>query len=318
MEEDNPARLPMARTIRIMRRSIHTFLQYYQYFTSTSALVALPFSLSILLSQALIPRSISLLPTIYGRLHSLFDAAGFSPPSDFFALVNLKLSQTISSSVVTLPFALSFLLVAKASVIHALNHHKQSLISIYNPLLLTHICNYLLMISANATSFALLFLGFNCLGISVSSPKWVLLFTVLGAVFYCILVANAVVVCNLASMVSGIEATGGSVAILRACVLIRGRVSTALALAVPLNLGLATLEALFHYRIVRPYYHSERPFSSIASEGIFIAYLYSVLIVLDVITSCFFYRSCKEAAHIDDDQFNFTDVKKLGSHEDFV
>ncbi|GAB4845426.1 hypothetical protein Ancab_038833 [Ancistrocladus abbreviatus] len=317
--EHNPAVSPMAlSSSRIIRSSVHMFLQHYQYFTTVSALLALPFALSILLSQALVPRALPLLPTIYARLHALFDAAGFRPSSDFFTLVNLKLSQTISTSIITLPFALSFLLLAKASVIRTLNHHKQTLHSLYNPLLLTHICNYLLIISANATSVSLLFLGFNCLeGLNMPSPKWVLFFSALGAVFYSILLANALVICNLASVISGVERTGGLMAILKACVLMRGRASTALALAVPLNLGLAAIEALFHYRIVRPYYHAERPFSVIVYEGIFIAYLCSIFVVFDVILSCIFYRSCKEAVQIDEEEFP-SDIGKLRTLEGYV
>ncbi|GAB4860803.1 hypothetical protein Ancab_035966 [Ancistrocladus abbreviatus] len=319
--EHNPSNSLMVTTMtgKIIRRSVHTFLQHYQYFTTVSALFTLPFSVCILFSHALVSRSdLPLLPTIDARLRSLFDASGFPPSSDFFVLLNLKLSQKISISILSLPFALSFLLFAKASVIRTLNHHKQTLPSLYSSLLLTHVCNYLLVISANATPFSLLFLGFNCLeGLNMYSPKWVLFFSALGAVLYSLFLANALVIGNLASIISGVEKTGGFMAIFKACDLIRGRTSTALALAVPLNIGLAAIEGLFHYRIVRPYYHAERPLSVIAFEGIFIAYLYSILVVLDVITSSIFYRSCKEAAQIGEDEFP-SNIKKLRALEDRV
>ncbi|KAA3475786.1 transmembrane protein [Gossypium australe] len=50
------------------------------------------------------------------------------------------------------------------------------------------------------------------------------------------------------------EEHSGFLAILKACVLLRGRTLTGLTLAVVVNLALAAIEALFHYRVVRAYH----------------------------------------------------------------
>lgn len=300
--EETP-KFPMAKTCRIVRKSIYTFLQKYHYFTSTAALFAFPFSASILLSQAYVPSSSSsLLPTIYYRLRILFDAAGFPPSSEFFTILDVKLSQTIFSSILTLPFTLTFLLITKASIIHALNQNKptsppsfSSIINLYCPLLLTYICNSFLILAANATVFSLLFFAFNCLeGFGFTSPNSVLFLSAAGAVLYSIVLANAFIVCSLALVLSGMERCGGYMAILKACVLIRGRASTALSLALPINMALAAIEALFQYRVVKAYHFDEKLGPSMASEGILIAYLYSILIVLDTVVTFMFCRSCKK------------------------
>lgn len=296
----------MASTRKILRRSIHTFLQNYHYFTSTSALLVLPFSVSILLSQALVPASSSLALAIHSRLRDLFDAAGFPPSSEFFALLNFKLSQTLSSSVLALPFALSFLLIAKSSVILSLAGTKPSVpsslssfLSIYRPLLATYICNLLVILSANSTAFFLLFFAFNCLGgPQPGSSNYDLLLLATGAVVYSIILAHALVICNLALVLSGMERTGGFVAILKACALIRGSTSTALSLAVPVNLALAGTEALFQFRVMRAYSMKNGPVFPVAMEGWLIAYLYSILIVLDTILTCIFFKSCKNSSII--------------------
>ncbi|KAF5957661.1 hypothetical protein HYC85_004886 [Camellia sinensis] len=301
MEEEYPS-IPMGRTRKILRTSIHTFLKNYQYFTITSSLLSLPFSASVLLSQTFVPFS-PLLPTIYHRLRSLFDAASFPPSSQFFTILNLKLSQTITSSILVLPFTLSFLLFAKASVIQALHHHKPplrhslaSFISIYNPILLTQICNSIVILSANATCFSLLFLAFNFLeGFGFSSPNSLLFLSATGAVMYSVILANAFIICNLALVLSGVDKCGGFQAILKACVLIRGRTATALALALPANMALAAIEALFQYRVVRAYYFTKSSNSSTALEGMFIAYLYSIIVVIDTIVTYVFFKSCKSA-----------------------
>ncbi|KAL5544549.1 hypothetical protein UlMin_008333 [Ulmus minor] len=298
----------MEGTSKIIRRSIFTFLQNFHYFTSIAALLALPFSASILVSQALIPSfsssssSSSLLPTIYNRLQSLFDAAGFPPSSEFFTILNQKISQTISSSIYTLPFTLTFFLISKAYVIQSLNKQKpnlqpsfSSIFSLFNPLLLTYICNSFLILSANATVFTLLFFAFNVSeSFGFNSPNNLLFLSAAGAVLYSIVLANTLIICNLALVLSGMERLGGYLAILKACVLIRGRTSTALSLTLPVNLALAAIEALFQFRIIRAYQISGKLTSSLAFEGIFIFYLYSILLVLDSIVNCIFFKSCKK------------------------
>ncbi|QCE13890.1 uncharacterized protein LOC114162219 [Vigna unguiculata] len=287
---------------KILRRSIHSFLQNYHFFSSTVAFLALPFSASILLSQAFVPASSSLLPQIHTHLKSLFDAAGFPSSSKLFAILNLKVSQTITSSIFTLPFTLTFLLIAKASVIQALNQHKPSFppsftstLYHYKPLLLTYIYNSFFILSANASCFFLLFLAFTFAeGFGYSSPSSTGLMSVAAAVLFSVILANALVICNMALTVSGMEKHKGFMAILKACVMLRGKTSMALFLALPANVGLAAIEALFQFRIVRTYHSygmSSWPFMVL--EGIFIAYLYSLFIIIDTIVSCMFYKCCK-------------------------
>lgn len=298
MDQDD---VPMEETgSKILRKSIFTFLQNYQYFTCTAALLAFPFSASILLAHLLLDSSSSLLPVIYHRLSSLFQAAGLPPSSELLNLVNLKLSQTISLSILTLPFALTFLLIMKASVIQALNNnHKRPpsfycVFSIFNPLLLTYICNSLLILSVNATAFSLLFFTSN-LFLENIGFGFRLFLSAAGAVVYSIILSHTIIICNLALVLSGVERIGGYLAILKACVMIRGRASTALSLALAVNIALAGVEALFRYRIVRAYRHiREAPSTlSIISEGTLIIYLYSILVVLETIVSCIFFKSCK-------------------------
>lgn len=286
---------------KILRRSIHSFLQNYNYFTSTAAFLAFPFSASILLSQALSTAPSSLLPQIYSRLKALFDAAGFPSSSQLFSILNLKVSQTITSSIFTLPFTLTFLLIAKASIIQALNQHKptlppsfNSIISLYKPLLHTYICNCFLILSANATAFGLMFLAFSCIeGLGYSSPTCLLFMSAAGAVLFSVILANALVICNMALALSGMEGHGGYIAILKACVLIREKTSMALFLALPVNLALAAIEALFQFRVVKAYHSAGKAWPYVALEGIFVAYLYSIFMVLDTIVSCMFYKSFK-------------------------
>ncbi|KAF5734667.1 hypothetical protein HS088_TW15G00159 [Tripterygium wilfordii] len=277
---------------KIMRRSVYNFLQNYQNFTTIAALLAFPFSASVLLSQSFLVPSSSF--TIHNRLRALFEAAGLPESSQPFKTLTLKLSQTISSSIFTLPFSLTFFIMSKAYVIHSLNQHKSTLL-LYKPLFVTYLCNLFIVLSANATALSIFFLGFNLVQETlVYSPNWVLILSATAAVIYSVILANVVVVCNLALVLSG-EGCRGWIAILKALVLMRGRTSTALSLALPVNIVLAGIEALFQYRIVR---RGDRSYGdscttpAMAMEGMLIAYLYSIFVVLDTVVNLMFFRSC--------------------------
>ncbi|KAL8547190.1 hypothetical protein ACS0TY_006773 [Phlomoides rotata] len=281
----------MGKTSRIMRRSIFSFLQNYQYFTSTPTLLALPFAISTLASQSLVSSS-PLFPLIHQRLRSLFLAAGFPPSSQLLSILNLKLSQTILSSFFVSPFTFTFLLLAKSSIIKAYHPPQQhSWILLFYPLLTTQLCNTLLTLAANSSSLFLLALSFNFFDVlGFSSPHLIiLLLSAFGAIFYSIILANAYIISNLALISSGMEKRGGFIAVLKACVLIQGKSATALSLAVPLNLALAAIEALFQLRIV---HRDTAPNEALLIEAMLIAYLYALLLVLDTIVGCVFWKSC--------------------------
>ncbi|KAE9467212.1 hypothetical protein C3L33_00870, partial [Rhododendron williamsianum] len=295
----------MARSFKILRRSIHSFINNYNY-TTTSLLLAFPFSSALLFSQFFLPSS-PLFLTIQNHLNSLFEAAGFPPSSQLlFTIFNHYISQTITSSILVLPFTLSFLLISKASIIlDFLHDHQQqkpsfaSFLSIYNSILSTQICNSLLILSANASCFSLLFIAFSCLEASgYSSASSLLFLSATGAILYSIILGNSFIVCNLALVTSGMDKSGGFSAILKACVLIRGWTATALALAIPVNMALVAVEALFHYRVVRAFNPAS---SSTAFEGIIIAWLYTIIVVIDTIVNYKFFKSCKRGFRIDEE-----------------
>lgn len=77
---------------------------------------------------------------------------------------------------------------------------------------------------------------------------------------------------------------------------IRGRTSTALSLAVPMNMALAAIEALFQYRIVGAYDRAAAapPSWSLVLEALLVAYLYSMVVVLDTVVGYVLLKKCRE------------------------
>ncbi|TVU03104.1 hypothetical protein EJB05_51374, partial [Eragrostis curvula] len=312
--------MAVGRAGKVMRASVSAFFDGYHRFSSVAAMLALPFSAAVLASEAAAPSS-SALRAVAARLRAVFAAAGF-PPSAFFALLEAKLAQT--ETVVTfafaLPSALTFLLLAKATVAAMLRdddddasspaqatarwRRKLALAALpscgavaraYPALVATHLLNAFLMLSVNAAVFSLLLLAFGAadlLGAGATSGFW-------NAATYSLAVGVATVVCNLAVVVAAMErGRAGHGAVLRACVLVRGRVSTALAVALPTNLCVAAAEALFQLRVVAARRRSAAAGSwlapGVAGEAFSIAYIHALCVVLEIIVSCMFYRGCRK------------------------
>lgn len=298
----------------MLRAAVVAFFDGYHCFSPVAALLALPFSAAVLASQAMAPSS----PALRGassRLREMFHAAGF-PPSSFFALLNGKLSQTVFTFAATLPFALTFLLLAKACVAAVLaapapdapRRRRMSLpraaavARAYPALVATHLFNSFVMLSANAAVFSLLFLAFGAADLlGFTSHASTLALSAAGAIAYSVAVGVATVVCNLALVVAAMErGVAGHGALLRACVLIRGSVPTALALALPTNLGMAAAEALFQLRVVSQRRKAGRLAPGVAGEAFSVAYIHALCVVLEIIVSCIFYKSCCKRSEADE------------------
>ncbi|KAJ3685555.1 hypothetical protein LUZ61_014719 [Rhynchospora tenuis] len=292
----------MGMTRDVIRSSINGFFKGYNAFTTIAAIFVFPASLSVLLSESLIPSSTSVVSALSIRLRSLFQAAGF-PETKFFSLLNIKLSQTIFSFCMSLPFTLTFLLLAKSCVIQIFRDsprygqlvvpHFSKFLPIYPSLFSTHIFSIFVFLSSNVTSFSLLFVLFNCADLfGLKSDTSVILLSAIGAIVYSVFIATTTVICNLATIISGMENCDGYMSILKACILTRGRIATALALALPTNIGMTVMEALFQFRIMRQYRISGNFSPAIMWEAFSITYIHSVLMVFEIIVSCMYYRRC--------------------------
>ncbi|CAL9779841.1 unnamed protein product, partial [Musa acuminata subsp. burmannicoides] len=289
----------MGEAIKILRTSFHAFFLSYHTFISTAALLVFPYSIATLLSQSSSSSSSPpyLLPAISSRLWLLFEASGF-PSSHFFALLNVKLSQAAFSFVAALPLGATSLILAKASVfqtIHGKLPSLASLLRLYPSLVHTYLCNSFLVLAANAAVLSLLFLAFNAADVlDLASSSLTLAISVAGVILYSLVLAHALITCNMATIISAAENTGGYLCILEALVLVHGKMATAITLALPANLGAAAMEALFHCRVIRPYSESGGKLQPLAIlEAVSIAYSYSLLLVFDTIITCNFVKSCK-------------------------
>lgn len=248
----------MERAKKIIRRAIFTFLKDFQHFTSSTPILILllPFSVSSLLSQALL----------------LHPPGPLDLPSSIFLL-----ASCFSSSVF-------FLVKAKSSILRALNPleplSSSAGSSLHRPLLEIQGLNLFLL-----CFFSALYGSIESL---VLFPNHASVTLLLGVIHYMIC-TNVTVVFNLAFVISKTRNLSACAAIQEAFSL-RVRDSTVVLLSLAFCTGSGAIEALFGYRMVRAPTPSRsgRYHLSISIEGLLIAHLYSILVVLDTI-ACFLY-----------------------------
>ncbi|KAG0520963.1 hypothetical protein BDA96_08G120100 [Sorghum bicolor] len=196
--------------------------------------------------------------------------------------------------------------------------------SSYPAMAWTQLVNGLALLLANAAVFAALLAAFNAaealhlLGVGgapphgsgsrptsgTSSPdsgsgsRAVLALSAAGVIVYSVALANASAVCNLATVVAAAEGRGGAHAMLKAILMLlrAGDAATAVAASLPASLAAAAVEALFQLRVMRPYTATGKVTVGMLCEGLLVAYIHSMICVLDTVVTSMVYQSCK-ASH---------------------
>ncbi|KAG6527791.1 uncharacterized protein LOC122043664 [Zingiber officinale] len=284
----------MAAAMKTIRRAFLAFFRSYPAFAGTAALLSFPFSAASLLAHSLGRSSPALLRPVSSRLGLLFHATGF-PPSHLFTLLHSRLSLSIFASAATLPFDLTFLVLAQAAVVRVIYRRPTSTPSLfslrrlYPALALTHLRNALFVLAANAAVLSILCLAFNALAtLRLSTGAAILAVSASGVILYSFSVASASAACNLATVISASEGGAGWRALREALAVVRGRTATAVALSLPASLGTAAIEALFRFRVA-----AARPCQAqVVWEALVIIYMRSLLLVLDTIIACVFINEC--------------------------
>jgi hypothetical protein len=309
---------------KIVRTALHAFFRHYHPASSAASLLALPFSAAALLARTH-PAMLAPSHALSRRLRRVLVAAGFPPASQLLFLLSHRLSQRACEFLATLPFSLSFLLLAKACAVRfccpasssapalfqqrrrgpeAPSSVREVVGSSYPAMARTQPVNCLALLLANAAVFAALLAAFNAaealhlLG-STTGGRAVLALSAAGVIVYSVALANAAAVCNLATVVAAAEGRGGGRAMLKALLMLlrAGDAATAIAASLPASLALAAVEALFELRVMRPYAASGgRVTAAMVLEGLLVAYIHAMICVLDTVITTMVYQSCR-ASH---------------------
>ncbi|XP_020522883.1 uncharacterized protein LOC110007269 [Amborella trichopoda] len=221
---------------------------------------------------------------------------GVSLPETFF----LMLSNSTLSFIMCFPLYITFSLLAKAAVSQAVKDSydgikpsiESTLHDIRGGLIwakMIHTCVWEKIITVGFHFFFLILLKlvFNAFfSLHLGQKMWVF-WAVLGVVcvFYCIGLANIIIVCNLAGILPVLEADSyGFEAMIRANNLIRERRQTALIMALITKLNLGFIECLFEHKMSRSLGLWEVPM---------LVSMYSLVLVMENIMTAVFHRMCR-------------------------
>eukprot|EP01018_Ginkgo_biloba_P024545 Gb_05407 [translate_table: standard] len=293
-------------SLGIGNESLRILLQNSSFFASIAVLLISPASAAIILSHMLLDRV--LVPKIAVQIQAFGYASGFSD-AHFTKVIHHKLAENIASYIACFPFVVTFSLFAKAAVVHtvayiysgnkpSVQRLMEALPTIWKRLVVTYMWVCLIVLGSNALVLLLMSAYINLLSVLGFSSKWAFLAALGGGIVYSIVFAHAMIVCNLANIVSVMEDCYGIDAVLRAKFLIRGRTQIALLMALITNLSMAFVESLFHYRVMGRRSNPSVDHissSSVVWEAPLLIFMYALVGLMDAVMSSVFYYTCKSS-----------------------
>ncbi|KAL7222742.1 hypothetical protein ACSBR1_024444 [Camellia fascicularis] len=107
---------------------------------------------------------------------------------------------------------------------------------------------------------------------------------------FSVMFANAIIICNIAIVISVLEDVSGPQALLRSSLFIRGQTQVGLWIFLGSTIGLAFVEGLFEHRVKTLSYGDG---SSRLWEGPILVLLYSLVVHIDSMMTAVFFFSCR-------------------------
>ncbi|GLJ47260.1 hypothetical protein SUGI_0997980 [Cryptomeria japonica] len=277
-------------TVRILRFNSTAFL-------TVAAVFICPVS-AIFLSNFFVNQSKVEKLSLWFQL--VAESIGF--PKGHFARSGFhKLSESVLSFVFCFPFYITLLLFSKAIVVYsvALTYASKKLLiekfltmirKIWKHLVLTYLWNCITILGCIVIFLLLVLVSINAIIFLGVPPTWAI-YVVLGeGVIFSLLFAHAMIICNLAIVVSILEDYYGMGAFFRSMFLIKERTQVGLLIFLGTCIGTAFVEGLFDHRVKTVSYGDG---SSRIWEGPLLVIMHSFVILIDAMMSCIFYFTCK-------------------------
>ncbi|KAL1365809.1 hypothetical protein HN51_013776 [Arachis hypogaea] len=141
------------------------------------------------------------------------------------------------------------------------------------------------------TLFCVFLVAF-CSALSVLgfSPDVMVYAAVMVGLVFSVVFANAIIICDIAIVISVLEDVSGAQAMMRSNMLIKGQTQVGLLIFLGSTMGMAFVEGLFEHRVKTLSYGDG---SSRLWEGPLLVVMYSFMVLIDSMMSVVFYFSCR-------------------------
>ncbi|KAK2987219.1 hypothetical protein RJ640_022251 [Escallonia rubra] len=283
--------------LEILRETVRILRYNAAGFMAIAALLICPVS-AVLLSNVLVDQSLVKRLTI--RLMLVAKSGGL-PLRPIVKQSCHKFSEMAISAAMCFPLYVTLLLMSKAAVVYSVDctYSRKKfdsskffliMVKIWRRVVVTYLWVCLVIVGC-LTLFLVLLVAVSSLFCIIGFPADLNLYPaiVVGLVFS-VFLANAIMICDVAVVISVLEDVSGPQALLRSSMIIRGQTQVGLLIFLGSTIGMAFVEGLFEHRVKTLSYGDG---SSRIWEGPLLVLMYSFVVLIDSMMSSVFYFSCK-------------------------
>jgi hypothetical protein len=277
-------------TARILRCNSWSFM-------TIAALLICPVS-AILLSNVLVDQSI--VKRLSTRLLLVANSSGL-PLRPLIKQLCHRFAEMAVSSATCFPLFITLSLLSRAAVVYSVDctysrkdvdgsKFLAMISKIWRRIVSTYLWSCMVIVGCLTLFFVLLLAVCSTFLVLGFWPELNLYAAMIVGLVFSVIFANAIIVCNIAVVISVLVDVSGPQALLRSSVLIRGQTQVGLLIFLGSTIGMAFIEGLFEHRVKTLSYGDG---SSRIWEGPLLVIMYSFVVLIDLMMSAVFYYSCR-------------------------
>lgn len=285
--------------LEILRETVKILRYNSAGFVAITVFLICPVS-AVLLSNLLVNKSLVKILTI--RILLLSRTSGL-PLKPFIEQSCQHFVETAISSTMCFPLFITLSLLSKAAVVYSVDctysRKKFDLFNfcviirkIWKRLVFTYLWMCMVIVGCVTSFFVLLVTVCSTLSVIGFTPDLNFYAAIVVGLVFSIMYANAIIICNIAIVISVLEDVSGPQALLHSGILIKGQTQVGLLIYLGSTIGMAFIEGLFEHRVKIISYGDG---SSRIWEGPLLLIMYSFVVLIDSIMSSVFYLSCRSS-----------------------
>ncbi|KAL9226179.1 hypothetical protein vseg_002020 [Gypsophila vaccaria] len=286
-----------ATSLEIMRETVRVLRFNCAGFMAIAALLICPFSafqLSGLFINHNVVRRLSVRFLLIARASGL-------PLNDVVKQSCRRFSEMAVANAVCLPLYVTLSLLSKAGVVYSVDctYSKKRFDAstfcvvakkLWGRVVVTYVWSCMAIIGVVTLCIMLLVALCNVFVLLGFTLDLILYPGMVVGLVFSIVFANAIVICNVAIVVTVLEDSSGLQALLRSRALVKGRIQVGLVMYLMTTLGMAFVQGLFDHRVKTLSYGDG---SSRLWEGPLLVLMYSFVVLIDYMMTSVFYFSCR-------------------------
>ncbi|KAJ6322379.1 hypothetical protein OIU77_012268 [Salix suchowensis] len=277
-------------TARILRCNLWSFI-------TIAAVLICPVS-AILLSNVLVDQSI--VKRLSTRLLLVAKSSGL-PLRPLIRQLCHRFVEMAVSSATCFPLFITLSLLSRAAVVYSVDctYSRKDVdgskflamaSKIWRRIVSTYLWSCMVIVGCLTLFFVLLITVCSTFLVLGFRPELNLYATMIVGIAFSVIFANAIIVCNIAVVISVLVDVSGPRALLRSSVLIRRQTQVGLLIFLGSTIGMTFIEGLFEHRVKTLSYGDG---SSRIWEGPLLVIMYSFVVLIDLMMSAVFYYSCR-------------------------